>query len=673
MSEFNVGIELKRKPEAVAPVYPEEVQALAGSLTVLDAYDNDPLRWSQETGVFKPGNVLVAELSPTLRCTESCPGCPDSLTLLMERIEADEGKPDDDPTKIQRQEVKAEVRDMQARVVELKRLGVRHVMNIGGTIDRVKSLPELINTELNEGLVVSWFTDGIPQIEEDGRPTALLTENLASEWLPQVATHVSTDYPFGYKGTATGDLLSGDFKLPPKRKRQDQFVDDPEYSRVFKSQYGPAMMKALIEKGVRRVVANMTISSRNADQIEAVYNQAVELQEYAASIGSPTEVLFSFSPWVWRPHQARGDNPKDNSPEDALSYADMPMVNSALSGILDDTYRRVADGRPRILANSSGYTSLHADRAFWREAVEQDVAYPLGKPLALNVLPTADLTLDPMFKGPELAVVKSTFGYMDRTYDPAQNPFSDFHHNNRPYLPNIIALESRDDPEAQPVKIMDRRLARMIVNRQVIQFFRTEDNLRNKSDSPHSLGNPRRLGSDPYDALYIAERILQVAQTECDGDLLMGLATYGLGLAAVASALSAKTDKPMRFNYVKLTDEAWKGKDVVEGDINLEDTPILIDDLLFHGKTKRLAVERVIKRGFKPIVDIIFVIDRMLQHEGWGPSLEQDGFRTHSLITMDQIVQYMVEHGAITPAQLQDLVEDYRMHPRHYLPAFARP
>jgi orotate phosphoribosyltransferase len=659
-----IMVELGRKPETTPPVFPDEVRAAAGSLAILDSFGKDSLKWGLETGIILPGEVLIAEMSPSLRCTESCPGCPDSYELLKARIAANPSIP-------QREE-RADTSLMKQRVRELRDLGVDHVMNIGGTIDRIKNLPELIRTQLEEGLSVSWFTDGIPQIEEDGSPTDLLKENLASDWLKKVATHVSTDYPGGYKTYGDGSLLGGTMSLPPKRRRQDQFVEDPEYSRVFKSQYGPVLMKHLIDAGVRRVVANMTISSANVDQIEAIYEQTVKLQNYATHIGSPTEVLFTFSPWVWRPHQTRGDHPGDHSPTDALGYEDMPKVNRALSNILDDTYQRVADGSPRILANSSGYTSLHAERMFWREAVEQDVPYPLGRPIALSVSPTAEIDLDPMFKGPELKHVRSTFGYMDRTPDPVQNPFSDFQHGNRPYLPNIIALESRDVPEAQPIKIMDRRLARMIVQHEVVFFG---ENIRNKSDSPSTIANPRKLGTNPNELKYLGDRILYAIHNECDEtvDTIFGLASFGLGLGAVAAVASAETDRPLKFMYIKLLAEEHKGKQRIEGIIDTRDRGVLVDDLVFHGTTTRAALEILHEYGYENMpTDLVYGIDRQLQHEGKGPSLEQDGYRMHSLITMEQIIQFMIERGGITEEQLQKTIADYRMHPRHYMPAFAR-
>ena len=644
---------------ALEPVFPDEVTAVSAAREeTRDWQAYDAITWGLGIGALKIGDMVVAEVAPTLRCPENCSGCPDAIEAIKKEIELG---------KIPKIEQRASLEEMLDRISELKELGVKHVMNVGGTIDHLPELRALIEHELAQGMVVSWFTDGIPQQDERAQPSRLFEKNMEAGWLTKVATHVSTDYPFGYGSEEPVDLLSDELSLPAKKGRVSGFRADPEYSRVFKSQYGTAFMKRLIESGARRAVANMTISKANFDQVEAIYEQAVRLQEYAQQVGSPTEVLFTFSPWVWRPHQARGDDLAEHSPKNALGPDEMPTVNEALSKILADTYKRVEDGRPRILANSSGYASLHAERAFTDDAIWQTVEYPGGRPLILNVSPTAELMLDPMFKGPELPYVNSTFGYMDRTYKPDQNPFSRFHHGNRLYLPNVIALESLDDPHAQPVRTMDYRLARMVVETGVAEFG---ESIRNKGDSRSVLFNPRVLATDPRHIKYIGERLAHTAQTECSGDTVIGLASLGLGLSLLVSAESE------RFNnlYVKLTAEPWKGKRQIEGNVSAVQKMaelILVDDLMFHGQTKKEAI-KIIKQHRMDVSDVLVVIDRQLQRKDDGPSLQEMGVNVYSLIKMEDIVAYMISLGVIAPEQLARLIEDYQGHERHELPAFAQ-
>jgi orotate phosphoribosyltransferase len=212
-----------------------------------------------------------------------------------------------------------------------------------------------------------------------------------------------------------------------------------------------------------------------------------------------------------------------------------------------------------------------------------------------------------------------------------------------------------------------------------IKFFSTDENLMNKSDSPHTLGNPRLLGSDPHNLRYIAERLEHIARTECDdADVLMGLASFGLGLAAVVSLVSLEGPRPIKWNYVKLVAEKHKGKQQIEGDWDPRERAILIDDLIFHGTTSKGALQILFDHGYGHIVrDLIYIIDRQLErrhdeHGKGNTSLAAHGHRIHSMITMEDIIDYMVENGAITPAQLEDVIHDYDLYPRHRTPRFLR-
>jgi hypothetical protein len=332
---------------------------------------------------------------------------------------------------------------MQARMELLSQIGVKHFMLIGGTIDTLTVREQgvtgnvtalLCRHGLDLGAKVSWFTDGIPQLEETGQPGHLLKRNFRDGWIRQVATHLSLDYPF------PRDLFAENIHLTPKVEGAKKYKKSQDASRRFKSEYGAVAARLLIENGVRRAVLNTTISPHNAGQILPIYHQVAELQAYAKKISSPTEVLWTFSPWIWRPHQARGDKQQEIPASGGLQYADMPQVNRALQAILLETYQRVHQGKPRILANSSGYTLLHAlpNPEYQRIVIQQDVSYYNGRPEMYNLRPDATVTLDPMFYGPELKYVSSTFGYRDREPGKDRNPFTRFHNTYITYLPNIV-------------------------------------------------------------------------------------------------------------------------------------------------------------------------------------------------------------------------------------------
>jgi hypothetical protein len=423
-------LEITMKDILLPPVesvrFPEEQQAVA---EIQKQYANfhglDAFKWAL-AGHVQNGDITVAEISPTLRCPEACALCPDSSVLLNERIS--KGL----ESKI---EQKVPVNDIQARISSLYEFGVRHFMFIGGTIDHIPELPELVDSTANLGqdVRISWFTDMITWIDEKtGKPNPFFAKQLEHGWIKHVATHVSMDYPYN------GNVLAIDPNLPEKKGRSIIFKQDGDYSRWFKSQYGAVGAKRLIEANVRRVVVNITVGPSNLEEVLKIYDQVSSLQEFAQTIGSPTEVLLTFSPMIWRPHQARGDSPIESPAAAGLSIANMSRVNAIFSDILDDTYDRINHGQARLLANSSGYTHMMADPQYQNVVTDQDLPYIKGKPEMWSINPRGDILGDPMFIGPELIHISSIFGYRDRPFLRNSNPFTQFHPKDQEWFPNLV-------------------------------------------------------------------------------------------------------------------------------------------------------------------------------------------------------------------------------------------
>lgn len=407
--------------------FPEERAVVAAVQQKHDFHELGALHWGMERGLVQVGSVTIAEISPTLRCPEACPLCPDSSLILRDKISKGE---------VEKDEARVGPEVMKNRIQLLHDLGVTHFMFIGGTIDHLPELPDLIETTLtlDDRVHVSWFTDMITQIDQQtGAASVVLKQNLDDGWIRKVATHVSMDYPF------RGDLFAGQLELPTKRGRSLKFAQDGQYSRRFKSEYGAVGARRLVEEGVRRVIVNITVGHANFAEVPAIYDQVAQLQAYGKSIGSPTEVMLTFSEMIWRPHQARGDSPIDSPASAGLQMVDMPQVNQIFNDILDDTYYRLATDQPRLLANSSGYTSFIALPEFRQIVVEQAVPYADGRPEIFDVTPTGDIRLDPMFFGPELPFINSIFGYRDRVFPRSQNPFTRFQQDSRKWFPNLIS------------------------------------------------------------------------------------------------------------------------------------------------------------------------------------------------------------------------------------------
>jgi orotate phosphoribosyltransferase len=122
--------------------------------------------------------------------------------------------------------------------------------------------------------------------------------------------------------------------------------------------------------------------------------------------------------------------------------------------------------------------------------------------------------------------------------------------------------------------------------------------------------------------------------------------------------------------YVRKQPEPDVSNDMVEGIPPTDRRVVLVDDLLFTGQSKRAAVRVLREHGFV-VTDIVVIIDRQLQRKSDGPSLQQEfGLELHALIRMTELVDYMIERRAITPAQLEALVADYRACERWFPPDF---
>ncbi len=208
----------------------------------------------------------------------------------------------------------------------------------------------------------------------------------------------------------------------------------------------------------------------------------------------------------------------------------------------------------------------------------------------------------------------------------------------------------------------DLTLAQAILDLEVPYFGQSQ---KNKSDSQSCLFRPRRLLSSPAMLDYIGGRLASVVVGQCSSQVVVGLATSGIAWAALAAA---RARVPML--YVRKQPELETSNDMVEGVPPVDRRVVLVDDLLFTGQSKRAAL-RVLQEHDFVVTDLVVVIDRQLQRKSDGPSLQDEfGLKLHALICMADIVEYMVERGAITGEQLAELIADYRAFERWYPPAF---
>lgn len=412
----------------------------------------DALIWGQNMGLISPGSVKTIEDSPTWNCSEACEGCDDSIFLLLARKDAAIRRGETWVDEQQATLVHGNfIRDILAQFMRLTNEDQVHAMIIGGTVDNHPHLADINNKWLNLGFNVSDFSDFISYVNEDGSPTELFLKHLAHEsgWFKRVAHHVSTDYPrgYGYRESANAVGLFTEFSpLPSKRGRVKEFAQFKGRAREFKSEYGWEGMKLAIRKGVRRVVANMTIFHGNVGYAKQIYDDVASLQEWAKKIESPTEVLFTVSTWQWAPYIRSKDDPKAHQPSTGVLYEDLTVLNDTFEYMHKDTLRRIAQGRQRVSAMSAGYNEAHASRhpLIQSLVIEQRLPYQWpGLSEMLQLTPSADVWLAPMGPGFQNAVEHTTYGgERDREPRSEYNPWFQFHDKSReglePDYSNIV-------------------------------------------------------------------------------------------------------------------------------------------------------------------------------------------------------------------------------------------
>lgn len=349
-----------------------------------------------------------AEASSTQKCPEDCGGCPDRKSLHL-----------NDPP-----EVTIGDEDWLDLVDNLEGYGVEYLMLIGGTIDRQRVTPLLIKHVLEKEtkMDVGWFTDGIMlQNPHTGNPTKLF-ENLSAEGrILEITTHVSADYLVEQERKASGPVLD------PKIRWENEYGG----SRYYKSAYGERLAIKLVQAQARRVVINTAVSSHNIQEVLPIYNFVSDLQEFANEIGSPTVVLHTMSPWVHRPHLARGDDSRNYDASTLLRAEHSAELVAISQLIYQDTVQRLENGLPRIAGNSSGFIS-----GFPGFSVNQNVPYINGSG-EFAVQPNGTVRIDPIFVSAQmLQYAKNPYGYRDRDID--YPPFATYDAENRITFPNLI-------------------------------------------------------------------------------------------------------------------------------------------------------------------------------------------------------------------------------------------
>jgi orotate phosphoribosyltransferase len=157
----------------------------------------------------------------------------------------------------------------------------------------------------------------------------------------------------------------------------------------------------------------------------------------------------------------------------------------------------------------------------------------------------------------------------------------------------------------------------------------------------------RVLPSTPKSMNIITDAMADAIK-ELEPDVLAGAETAGIPLAAVTSI---KTKTPMI--YVRKKPKHYGLKSQVEGVVTNGDKALLIDDMITNGWSKLDFLEGLRSKGLV-VEDCLVVVDR---EQGGTETLGKSGVKLHSLITLKEMLDYMLKKKAIKQADYDSVLE----------------
>ena len=186
------------------------------------------------------------------------------------------------------------------------------------------------------------------------------------------------------------------------------------------------------------------------------------------------------------------------------------------------------------------------------------------------------------------------------------------------------------------------QLAQDLVDSQCVRFGQFK--LKSGIMSPIYL-DLRRLVTRPQ----ILKRVAQayaVTMKELSFDRLAGIPYAAL---PIATAISLEIDRPLIYPRREAKDYGTKA--TIEGDYQVGETIVVIDDLATTGGSKIEAIQKLEEAGLK-VRDIVVLIDR---GQGAGPMLAKSGYQLHSVVNLLDLLPEWLRLGAISQAQFEEV------------------
>jgi uridine monophosphate synthetase len=160
----------------------------------------------------------------------------------------------------------------------------------------------------------------------------------------------------------------------------------------------------------------------------------------------------------------------------------------------------------------------------------------------------------------------------------------------------------------------------------------------------------RLLASHPRLLSKVAEAYLPIINSlayDC-------LAAIPYAAMPIGTAISLQVAKPMIYHRREMKEYGTQAS--IEGAFNKGDTALVIDDLITTGGSKLEAIERLSVAGLR-VTDIAVLVDRRMAQ---SDSLEEAGYRLHSVFTLEDLLQHWESTGKISNQRCEEVREFLR-------------
>jgi len=125
-------------------------------------------------------------------------------------------------------------------------------------------------------------------------------------------------------------------------------------------------------------------------------------------------------------------------------------------------------------------------------------------------------------------------------------------------------------------------------------------------------------------------------------DSLAGIPYAGL---PIGTAVSLHTGRPLIYPRKEVKQHGTRK--TIEGAFSAGERIVVLDDLITAGTSKVEAIQPLVEAGLV-VEDVVVLIDRQ---SGGGEDLAKRGLRLHSVLTLTEVLDALVKHGRIEPAQ----------------------